>query len=322
MSKELKTGIVVLVIIIGFIWGFNFLKGQNLFDGNKRYFEVEYSKIGDLTRSSFVTINGLKVGKVEDIKFNTNPEQRGHLIVRFSVDNDFEFSKKSIVRIYSPNPISSSNLAIIPSYEGEIAKSGDALIGEMEESLFTSIGERLDPLQTKIESVIVKADTLFSGINHILNQQTVDDLNGSVSNIAAIVKDLRQTIKTVNHLIVDNQENLKTTITNTKNITTNLSKLTDSLNTVNINNIVTKAENAVDNFNQLSKRISTSDGTIGKLINDKKLYDNLEASTKEMEELIRDLKLNPKRYVHFSIFGKKPKPYKPTQTQNTKTDKE
>ena len=309
MSKEFKTGLIALVIIIGFIWGYNFLKGQNLIDTGTRIFKVEYGKIGGLTRSSAVTINGLKVGKVDKIEFNTTKEKRGHLIVTFIVENEFQFSKKSIVKIYSPNPLSGSNLAIVPNYEGEMAVSGDILQGEMEESLFTSIGERLNPLQQKIEKVIVKADTLFSGINKILNDETVDGINNSVSNLAATIADIRSTIQHVNSLVVDNQENLKVTFENTRNITENFSKLSDSLTTVNINQIVQKAENAVDNFNELSKKINSGDGYIAKLINDKKMYNNLEAATKELEELLRDIKLNPKRYVHFSIFGKNPGPY-------------
>ena len=151
MSKELKIGVIVLVIIVAFIWGFNFLKGHDLLDGKAREFKVEYTKIGGLNKASPVTINGLKVGQVQDIEFNTTNEKRGHLIVTFAVENDFEFSKKSIVRIYSPNPLAGSSLAIIPNYEGEMAVSGDLLEGDMEESLFTSIGERLDPLQQKLE---------------------------------------------------------------------------------------------------------------------------------------------------------------------------
>ena len=167
MSKELKTGLIVVVAIAAFIWGFNFLKGHDVFGGKAREFRVEYSKIGGLSLASIVTINGLKVGQVKEIKIDSRPETRGHLIVTFSVENDFEFSKNSVVRIYSPSPIGGSNLAIIPDYDGETAQSGDLLPGDIEESLFTSIGERLDPLQTKIESVIVKADTLFAGINNI-----------------------------------------------------------------------------------------------------------------------------------------------------------
>ncbi|MGB1283901.1 MAG: MCE family protein, partial [Polaribacter sp.] len=98
---------------------------------------------------------------------------------------------------------------------------------------------------------------------------------------------------------------------NTKNITANLSKLSDSLATININNIVKKAENTVSNFNELSKKINSGNGTFGKLMTDKKLYDNLEAATKELEELLREMKLNPKRFVHFSLFGKRAKPYQP-----------
>ncbi|QTD37379.1 MCE family protein [Polaribacter batillariae] len=309
MSKEIKIGIIAIIIIAGSIWGFNFLKGKNLLDTGTRTFKVEYAKIGGLSRSSSVTINGLKVGKVDKIEFDTSEETRGHLIVTFTVENEFEFSKNSVVRIYSPNPLSGSNLAIVPDYEGEIAVSGDLLKGEMEESLFTSIGERLNPLQQKIEKVIVRADTLFSGINKILNDKTIAGINSSVSNLAATINDIRKTVKTVNAMVVDNQENLKITLSNTKTITGNLSRLSDSLTTVNINQIVQKAENAVDNFNKLSKKMNSGEGSIAKLINDKKMYDNLEAATKELEELLRDIKLNPKRYVHFSIFGKNPGPY-------------
>lgn len=309
MSKELKTGIVAIVIIAIFIWGYNFLKGQNLLDSGTRVFKVEYSKIGGLSKSSPVTINGFKVGNVDKIEFDKTEEKRGNLIVTFIVENDFEFSKKSIVKIYSPNPLSNSSLAIIPSYEGDWAVSGDTLQGEIEESLFTSIGERLNPLQQKIETVIVEADTLFANINKILNDKTVNNINNSVTDLAATIANIRETVKSVNSMVVDNQDNLKVTLENTKNITENINKVSDSLTTVDFNKIIAKAENAVDNFNDLSKKLNSGDGTISKLINDKKMYNNLEAATKELEELLRDIKLNPKRYVHFSIFGKSSGPY-------------
>jgi phospholipid/cholesterol/gamma-HCH transport system substrate-binding protein len=316
MSRELKTGIVVIIVIVAFVWGFNFLKGHDLLDGEARYFNVEYSKIGGLNKASSVTLNGLKVGKVNNIMFNETPEKRGELIVRFTVENDFEFSKKSIVKIYSPNPISGSSLAIIPNYEGETAVSGDTLEGEMEENLFTSIGERLDPLQQKIERVIVRADTLFSGVNKILNEETIENVHTSTRDISLILKDLKKTIKSVNILVLQNQDNLKATLENTKNITDNFSKVSDSLASVNINQIMAKAESAVDNFNQLSMKLNSGDGSIGKLINDEKLYNNIEAATKELEELLRDLKLNPKRYVHFSLFGKKQKTFEASEKED------
>jgi phospholipid/cholesterol/gamma-HCH transport system substrate-binding protein len=309
MSKELKTGIIAIIIIAISIWGFNFLKGQNLLASGSRTFKVEYVEIGGLTKSSAVTINGLKVGKVDNIEFDVSKEKRGQLIVTFIVDNDFEFSNESIVKIYSPSPISGSNLAVIPSYDGELAVSGDFLKGEIEESLFNSIGERLNPLQQKIERVIVRADTLFSGVNEILNDKTIDGINNSVSNLSGAITDIRKTIQSVNLMIADSQENLKVTLENTKNITENFSKVSDSLSSVDLNKIINKAEEAVSNFNEMSRKINSGEGTIGKLINDKRMYVNLEAATRELEELLRDIKLNPKRYIHFSIFGKTPEPY-------------
>lgn len=309
MSKELKTGIVVLIIIVGFIWGFNFLKGQNLFDTGTRVFKVEYAKIGGLIKSSPVTINGLKVGKVDNIEFDTSEETRGHLIVTFIVQNDFQFSKKSIVQIYSPNPLSGSSLAIVPNYEGEMAVSGDTLIGEMEESLFTSIGERLDPLQSKLEKVIVSADTLFTSVNKILNEKAVHEIDESIADLSLTIKQLKQAIVSVNGIVADNRQSLKTSLENTEKITNNFEKISDSIATVNFKKIIYKAENAVDNFNKLSQKINAGEGTVGKLINDENMYNNLEAATKELEELLRDIKLNPKRFIHFSIFGKKPAPY-------------
>ena len=309
MSKELKTGIIAVIIIGISIWGFNFLKGQNILHPSSRIFKVEYAKIGGLTKSSAVTINGLKVGKVENIEFETSEEKRGHLIVTFIIDNEFEFSRKSIVKIYSPNPLSVSNLAIVPNYEGDFAVSGDFLQGEIEESLFTSIGERLNPLQQKIESVIVRADTLFSGVNKILNDDTINGINSSIANLGGTITDIRNTIQAVNSMVADNQENLKSTIENTKNITENFSKVSDSLSAVDFNKIINNAEQAVHNFNEMSEKINSGEGTLGKLINDKSMYNNLEAATGELEQLLRDIKLNPKRYIHFSIFGKSPEPY-------------
>ena len=309
MSKELKTGIIAVIIIGISIWGFNFLKGQNLLDSGSRTFKVEYARIGGLSKSSTVTINGLKVGKVDNIEFDTSVEKRGHLLVTFIIDNDFEFSKRSIVKIYSPNPLSGSNLAIIPNYEGDMAMSGDLLQGEMEESLFTSIGERLNPLQQKIESVIVRTDSLFGGLNKVLNDSTISGINTSIANLSATIVDIRKTIEAVNSMVSDNQENLKITIENTRNITANFSKVSENINAVDFKKIIDKADEAVGNFNEMSKKINAGEGTLGQLLNDKRMYDNLEAATGELEQLLRDIKLNPKRYIHFSVFGKRQQPY-------------
>lgn len=321
MSKELKTGIVAIIIIGVFIWGYNFLKGQNLFDGDTRYFKVEYTKIGGLTKSSFVTINGLKVGKVENIKFDENPERRGDLIVTFSVEDQFKFSKNSVVKIYSPSPLSPSNLAIIPDYNGEDAVTGDLLEGEAESSLFTSIGERLDPLQSKLEKVIVSADSLFKNINNILDLKTQNSLKQSVINLETTIEEVMQMMLTTNQLINSTSKDLQVTVSNSRHITENLSKVSDTLANADIGGIIRKAEATLNASNKLLAGINNGKGTLGKLVTDDELYNNLATMSKELEELLKEMKLNPKRFVHFSLFGKKAKPYTPNKDKEIEGNK-
>jgi phospholipid/cholesterol/gamma-HCH transport system substrate-binding protein len=319
MSKELKTGIIVILIIVAFFWSFNFLKGHDLLGGKAREFKVEYSKIGGLNEASAVTINGLKVGQVKDIEFNETPEKRGHLIVTFAVENDFEFSKKSVVKIYSPNPLAGSNLAIVPSYDGEPAVSGDTLQGEMEESLFTSIGERLDPLQTKLETVLIGADTLFNKINNFLDEKTTNSLKRSVNGLESTVVDVRQTLKSINSLIDSSAVAFNATMKNTSKVSADLAKVTDTLAKANIGEIMRKTEKALTSVNSMLEGMDQGKGTFGKLMNDPALYNNLTSMSKELEELLREMKINPKRFVHFSLFGKRAKAYDKEKNKNNET---
>lgn len=321
MSKELKTGIVAVIIIVIFVWGFNFMKGQDIFEPSNRYFKVEYTNVGGLTEASLVTINGFKVGKVDNIGFNDSPEKKGQLVVKFSMDNDFEFSKKSIVKIYSPNPISGSNLAIIPSYEGELAVSGDFLKGELEPGLLSSIGEKLDPIQTKLENVIVSADTLFQRINSVLDQKTSKSIQNSVKSIELTISDFRKTLGSVNSMLDSSSVDLRLSIKNTKKITDNLAQVSDTLAKANISEIIRNTEGILTSVNSLLDGIDKGKGTLGKLVNDDAMYNNLTNVSKELEELLREMKLNPKRFVHFSLFGKRAKAYNPENNKNNKTNK-
>lgn len=319
MSKEFKTGIIVILIIVVFIWGFNFLKGHDLLDGEARNFKVEYSKIGGLNKASSVTLNGLKVGRVNDIEFNETPEKRGQLIVSFSVESDFEFSKKSIVRIYSPNPIAGSSLAIVPNYDGEIAVSGDTLEGEMEENLFTSIGERLDPIQSKLENVIVSADTLFQRINDVLDKKTTESVKRSVRGLELTIADIRSTLGAVNSLLDSSSVEFSETMKSTRKITENLVKVTDTLANSNIGEIMRKAEITLTSVNSLLLGIEQGKGSLGKLVNDDAMYNNLTNVSKELEELLREMKINPKRFVHFSLFGRRAKAFDKEKNSNNET---
>lgn len=313
MSKELKTGFVAVVIIVLFIWGYNYLKGENILSPNLRHFYVEYNNIQGLKKSSSITINGLQVGKVIDIKFNSDPTKKGKLVVELLIEDEFEFSKKSIAKIYSASLMGGQSLAIIPSYDGDLAVSGDYLKGEVESDIFSSVGEKLNPLQAKLENVIVSADSLFLGLNQTLDVRARKSLNNSIIDLEFTISDIRKTITSVNELLDSSKVGIKNTFDNTRIITKNLAQLSDTLVNANIGEMIGKAQISLEYINEIMEGVQKGEGTLGKLVKDDAMYNNLTSMSKELEELIREMKLNPKRFVHFSLFGKKAEPYDPNK---------
>ena len=311
ISRELKTGVVAISIIAISIWGYNFLKGMNLFDGPVNTYFTEYSNVQGLNTASKVTINGVDVGRVVAINFNSAPEKRGSLIVEFSIENDFEFSKKSIAKIYSASLMGGKSLAIVPSYDGEKAKPGDYLQGQIESDIFSSVTEKLNPLQAKVENVIVSADSLMTGLTEVLDMRTRNNLKASVAQLTATMANFNSISVSVDGIVKANEVKLSKTISNTQEISRNLAKLTDSLVSADFGATLKNLESSIVSLNAILGTIEKGNGTVGKLIHDEQMYTNLTNASKELEELLRDMKEHPKRFVHFSLFGKKEKEFQP-----------
>ena len=315
MSRELKTGIVaVLILCLGY-WGFNFLKGQNLLEAASRVFYIEYDNIQGLNKASNVSINGLNVGKVSDITFNTDSTKRGKLVVKISLDNDFKFSKKSVAKIYSTSIIGGESLAIIPSYIGKPAVSGDYLIGEVESDIFTSVGETLNPLKTKVERVIIGADSLLIALNDVLDLKSRDSFKRTILGLETTVSSMTNTLSSFNKMIDSTKGDVNIALENTKKITANFAKVSDTLANVNFGQTVRTLQTTLANVNGLLLNIENGKGSLGKLATDDSMYNNLTSASKELEELLKEMKLNPKRFVHFSLFGKKVKAYNEESTK-------
>ncbi|MFA5300384.1 MAG: MlaD family protein, partial [Lutibacter sp.] len=264
-----------------------------------------------LNISSIVTLNGLEVGKVISIKFNTNPQKRGWLIVEFSAETDLEFSKNSSAKIYSASLMGGKSLAIVPSYEGETAKSGDFLKGEIESDLIASFAKDLKPLFAKVESAVVSSDSLLVGINKIMDAKTRADLKSSIAQLNATISNFNAISKSVNEMVITNKVKIGNTLTNTELMTNNLAKLSDSLANSNLGVTIKNLETTVNSLNSILANVESGEGTLGKLLKDEEMYNNLKSASKELDELLRDVKLHPKRFVHFSLFGKKDKGYVP-----------
>lgn len=294
------------------------MKGLNLFDGPKKTFYTEYNNVQGLNTASVVTINGVDVGKVVNINFNKDPDKRGQLIVEFSVENDFEFSKNSVAKIYSASLMGGKSLAVIPSYEGEIAEAGDILIGEIESDIFSSMSEKLNPLQAKVENVIVSADSLMTGLTDVLDDETRANIKLSLNSLNTSILNIQTLTASLNEVVKNNEEKLGNTLENAELMTNNLAKLSDSLVNANIGATIKSLETTLTKMNSILTNLESGEGTIGKLLTDDEMYVNLTNASKELEELLREVKLHPKRFMNVSVFGKKDKGYNPEEEPEKK----
>lgn len=307
ISKEIKTGVLALGSIALLIFGYSFLSGSNLFK-NSREFYVKYENVEGLAMTAPVTINGLTVGKVENITFADEP---GWLVVKFRIDSDIEFSKTSIAQIYSAGLIGGKSLAVFPDYRsGDIAKSGDTLKGISEDGMMAAVTKALGPLERKVNNTLATVDTLLFNVNDIIDNETRNNLREAIKNLNITLNSFSDVSENLNLILSQNTDNLNSTFTNLDRTAGNLAQLTDSLAQLETGKLVANLQDVVTRMDNIMIDIDEGNGTVGKFLKDENLYDNLEGASKELEQLLEDLKLNPKRYVHFSLFGKRQKPYK------------
>ncbi|GGX26327.1 MlaD family protein [Aquimarina muelleri] len=313
-TREVKTGILAICAIALLIFGYSFLKGKNLLENNRTFYSV-YDNVEGLIPSSPVTINGKVIGQVVSIGFVGT---KGKLVVEFSVDSDFSFSRNSIAKVYSAGLISGKSMAIVPVYEkGLEAKDGDTLPGKIESGLLELVNDKLEPLQEKLEAAIIEADTLLNSVNGILNVDNKNNLNSIFRDLSSTVKNFNAASGSLNSILSGNEGKLNNTLDNLNKMSTNLNQVSGSLAQMDISKLANNLETVLANFDKISKDLNSGKGTAGKLLKDDKLYNNLEETSKQLELLLQDLRLNPKRYVHISVFGKKNTPYeKPTDSIN------
>lgn len=312
IAKEVKIGILAIFAILLFIYGYSFLKGSDLFS-SERVFYVSFDNVAGLTVSAPVTVNGYAIGQVKNIEFEN---ELGRLLVTFKLTKDFDFSKNSVVRIYSTSVIGGNALAIIPDIDkNNIAQSGDTLQGEIEQGMLESLTNGLKPLENRIYKTLSGLDTLLYNFNSVLNDDTKNNLKEAIASLNKTMNSFEGASSDLNSILSKNKPKLDSTFSYLETTTENLASFSDSLAQVDVKAMAVNLESTLESFDAIMKKIDNGEGSIGKLVNDEQLYVNLEAASKELEELLRDLKENPKRYVNISVFGKKAKEYESSETE-------
>ncbi len=297
LSYEIKTAILVLSGITLFIIGFSYLKSNDVFVADRIFYAV-YDDVEGVSKGTPVTISGFNVGSVQDIKFYKNTSK---LLLKFRVENDFTFSDQSIAQIYETGLIGGKALSVVPNYGQRLAKSGDTLQSSIAPGLTELVNDRLTPLQEKIESMVVSADSVLIGLNSVLNNEAKFEIQSSIKNFSSTVADLKSSAGTLDELLNTNKSQIN-------NIISNVNQTSNDLSDLSI--VVENLSQSSKSIDKIVNQISNGNGSLNKLIFDDDLINSLDSASSNINLLLKDLRLNPKRYVHFSLFGKKNQPYK------------
>lgn len=317
LTREIKTAVLVIASILLFIWGYSFLKGRDLLTNYVTLY-VEYETVEGLTASAPVTLNGLVIGKVNNIAIEKNT---GKLLVELQIKTDFPISKSSVAAIYEPGLIAGKQIAIEPNFNDKsVSLDGQRLKGIVRLGLTDSVGNKLVPIQEKLEKIMDNADVLIKGINNVLDNKAQEDLRKSLSELSSTMEQFHKASLSVNTILDENKAQIKGVVNNFNKISDDFSKISDSLNKADLGKTVKNLNETLAKVDGIMEGLKSGNGTMGKLLNDDALYNNLDKTSKELELLLQDVRLHPTRYINVSLFGKKEKPYtKPISDSISKT---
>lgn len=330
IKREVKIALVFIVALALFVWGFNFLAGKNIFGSQKIIYAV-YDQVNGLAEANPVVVNGFKIGQVTSIGFH--PDGSGKILVAMRItNNDVQIPKSSIARLFSSDIMGSRAIEIKLGKGQDYIKDGDTLKTELGATLGEEVSVQMLPIKKKFEGVMLSLDSVLIIIQSVFNESTRQNLMLSFESIKMTLKNLEHTtynidtlVTTQKHrlaLIVGNVESISTNIKNNNdkisNIISNFSSISDTLAKARISSTINNANDALKEFNDIMGKVNRGEGSLGMLINNDSLYKNLESSSVELDQLVRDIKLNPQRYLHFSLFGRGAKQNKyvpPTEEQ-------
>lgn len=296
-----------------FIWGYDFLKGMDVFSKERVYYGV-YNKVDGLIKSNPVSINGMKVGQVKDLYFD--PNMSGNIIVEMAVNTDFPIPKNSIARIFSSDLMGSKAIEIYLGNSNTLVSNGDTLTTDIEAGIKEEVNKQVQPLKRKAEKLIESIDTMVMAIQTIFNESARENLVSSFENIKSTFKNLQHTTYQVDTFLYSESNKLAAIINNLDEITTELKKnkasmgntiknletISDSLAVADIPQTFTNANKALAELADILEKVNKNEGSAGLFVNDKKLYEQMVKTTEAMEALLKDVKENPKKFVKFSVF--------------------
>ena len=327
IKREIKIALIFIGTLVLLYWGINFLKGRDIFNKQRVLFAV-YGQVNGLVVSNPVLVNGFKIGHVKSMYFH--PDNSGKIVVEFIINNDdLDVPVNSVARLFSSDLLGSRAVEIDLGNSTVLAKNGDTLSTYVQATLGEEVNVQFQPIKQKFESVMLSIDTVLVIIKSVFNENTRKNLEQSFESIRYTIQNLEHTTYNIDTLVVTQRYKLANIIGNVEsislnikknndkitNIITNFSDISDTISKAKIASTIQNANKSLKEFAEIMEKVNRGEGSLGLLINNDSLYDNLNATSKQLNELVEDVKLNPQRYVNVSVFGgsKKKNQYKPPQ---------
>lgn len=289
-SKEAKIGLVTLISLALLYFGVNYLKGINLFQPANHY-NVSFTNVKDVTVSSPVFVEGFKVGLVRSINYDYQATDK--ITVEISLEDEMKINKGSYIKIVKSFLGGAELHIFLNKYVDSYYKPGDTIEGRMGEDMIASVQDKLLP---EIENILPKIDSILGGLQTLINHPA---LSQSLDHIQQTTANLEKSTVRLNSLLA---KDVPVIVSNLQQITNDFSVVSNNLKGLDLKGTFNSINATIDNLKLTTEKLNSSDNTIGLLLNDKQLYENLNSTSENASKLLFDLKQNPKRYVHFSLF--------------------
>jgi len=313
IKTEYKVGLIGVITIVILYFGIMYLKGKDLFNVETSYYAV-FDDVSGLYKSNYIYLNGMKVGYIKDIT-NIDPHARKFL-VWIAVKSEIKIPVDSKIMIFSSDMLGSKALKIDMGFSPTSFERKDTIASAIENGMLDQLSANLTPIVVRLNSVITNLDTLLVSVNHVMDKNTQADIKASMASIRRSVNNIENITVQVDGLVGSEKQKITKILSNAESITTNFrennDKLTNAINNFNnISDTIAKAKlgttiretnMSLNSLSKILKSIENGEGSAGLLIKDDKLYRNLESSTKNLNALIEDIKLNPKKYINVKIF--------------------
>lgn len=310
ITNETKVGVLAAVAIVILIVGYSFLKGNDVFSTENEFY-ARYDRVDGLAISKPVLVNGYQIGRVSDLTLQPN----GQILAQFKIDPEYAIPKNTIAKLESTDLLGGKAIVFELGSGNDFANDGDTLNANIQKNLI----DQVEPIQKKAEQIIARMDSVLTSVNSTLNPEFQRNFDRSFASIAKTLETLEKTTKTVDGLVTTQSSkiagimgNLESITGNFKNnnakitsVMNNFEKVSNDIAKANFAQTIAEANKAVADLQTIVNKVNTGQGTLSQLINDEKMYNNLNNAAGNLDKLMIDLKANPKRYVSFSVFGGK-----------------